>query len=277
MHSPEDSLRRGLPVLAKWGLPVLAALFGGISVLSLVQLAKERQQTKQLAAGNQALNASLSQVQNQLQTVSERLNALSAAAESPRPAHRSASAPARPRAGKRAVARQTPASDSRLDQMQARLNEQQREITSTRADLEGRLSSARDELSGSIARTHEELMALQKRGERNYYEFQLDKSKRFQRFGPVSLSLRKADRKRGSYDVAMIVDDRQLQKKRVNLYEPVLITLSDKPEPVVLVVNGIHKDQVKGYVSEPKYKKSELASNVPPAAPADKPAGLQQR
>ena len=54
------------------------------------------------------------------------------------------------------------------------------------------------------------------------------------------------------------MDDRQLEKKHVNLYEPLMFTLADRPQPVELVVNQINKDQVKGYVSEPKYKKSEL-------------------
>src|SRR5262249_49756421 len=87
--------------------------------------------------------------------------------------------------------------------------------------------------------------------------------KQFQRVGPISLSLRKANTKRKSYDLAMIVDDVQLQKKSVNLYEPVLINLSDRPQPLELVINRISKDLVTGYLSVPKYKKSELALAAP--------------
>jgi hypothetical protein len=83
--------------------------------------------------------------------------------------------------------------------------------------------------------------------------------------GPISLSLRKVDFKKKHYDLSMMVDDFELQKKSVNLFEPVWITLSDHPQPVELVVNEIHKDEIKGYISEPKYKKSELVSAATPA------------
>ena len=89
----------------------------------------------------------------------------------------------------RTVARATV--DPRFRQMQARLADQEKQLSSTREDLsktrddlQGKLDSTRDELSGSLAstkdelngsigRTHDDVVALQKRGERNYYEFQL--------------------------------------------------------------------------------------------------------
>jgi hypothetical protein len=85
--------------------------------------------------------------------------------------------------------------DPRFNQMQQQLSDQQKQLASTREDMEktrndfdgklnstrtdldGKLTSTRDELNGSIARTHDQLVALEKRGERNYYEFKLDKSK----------------------------------------------------------------------------------------------------
>jgi hypothetical protein len=86
----------------------------------------------------------------------------------------------------------------------------------------------------------------------------LTKSKNFQRVGPMSLSLRKADTKHKSYDLAMLVDDNELNKKKVNLYEPVWIHNENGGQPVQIVVNRIAKDAVHGYVSAPKYKQSEL-------------------
>jgi hypothetical protein len=167
------------------------------------------------------------------------------------------------------AAHRKPADDPRWNQVQSQLSEQQKQLASTReevdktrTELDGKLNSTRDELNGSIAITHEQLVALEKRGERSYYEFHLDKSKTFQRVGPISLSLRKVDVKHKHYNLAMMVDDSQLDKKNVNLFEPVWITLSDRPQPVELVVNQIHRDQIQGYLSEPKYKKSELAASA---------------
>ena len=134
------------------------------------------------------------------------------------------------------------------------------------ADLEGKVDSTRDELNGSIARTHDELVALEQQGERNYFEFDLLKAKRFQRLGPVYISLRKADAKHKTYDLAMIVDDNQLSKKHVNLYEPIWIDGGDSQQSQV-VVNKIDKDHVHGYVSAPKY--SQSASLAPASAGRD--------
>jgi hypothetical protein len=114
-------------------------------------------------------------------------------------------------------------------------------------------------------------VALEKRGERSYYEFSLDRSKQFQKVGPLSVSLRKVDFKRKSYDVALLVDDFTLQKKSVNLYEPVWVNLNDRPEPVQLIVNHIDKDKIAGYIAAPRFSKSELASTALNRTPLQPP------
>ncbi len=232
----------------------------------------ERQQRRDLAAANQSLATSLAQVQNQLQSVSQRMSDLLARTTPP-------SVPARvqgwPRVRKAAQAR-VARNDRGLGNVQSQLSEQQKQIASareeidktksdlsqTRDDLQSNINTTKDELNGSIARTHDEVVVLQKRGERNYYEFALDKSKQYSRVGPLSVELRKADAKHKRFDMLMLVDDNELQKKSVNLYETVWISLSDRPQPIELVVNKITKDHIAGYLSEPKYKKSELQSSV---------------
>ena len=140
------------------------------------------------------------------------------------------------------------------------MKETQDLIAKNRTELEGSLNSTRDELNGSIAKTHEELVALAKRGERSYFEFDLAKSKQFQRVGPLTLSLHKADTKHNTFDMVMIVGDSQLTNKKVNLYEPIWIHAENESQAVQVVVNRIAKDRVHGYVSAPKYKPSELAA-----------------
>jgi hypothetical protein len=169
---------------------------------------------------------------------------------------------------KRSAAVRHPVDDPRWQRIESRLSDHEqriagakRDVEGTRTELEG-LNSMKDELGGSIAKTHDELVAMQKRGERNYSEFKLDKSKLFQKVGPVSLALRKADTKHKRYDLELIVDDMKLEKKNVSLYEPVYLTLSDRPQPMEVVVNQITKNEVRGYVSQPKYRKSELVSET---------------
>lgn len=265
----EEAPERRWSTTPTWSVVVLVALLCCTVALGGFFLVREHRETQDLAAGNQKLASSLNQVQNQLAAVAEKLNAL-ASAPPPAPVvlERPSPMPEKPHANaKRRLSAHRAADDPRWKQMQERLADQQKELVSTREEVEkarnnlqGNLNSTRDELNGSIARTHDELVTLEKRGERNYIEFQLDKSKNFQRVGPVSLSLRKVDFKKKHYDLGMMVDDFELQKKSVNLFEPVWITLEDRPQPVELVVNEIHKQEIKGYISEPKYKKSELIS-----------------
>lgn len=147
--------------------------------------------------------------------------------------------------------------------MQSQLDQQGKAIADTRSQLEstrGDLSNTRTELTGSIARTHDELVLLQKKGERNYFEFDIAKSKEFQREGQFSIRLRKANTKHQSADLDLIVEDRKLSQKHVNLYRPVMFYTPDSTQPAELVINDISQDHIHGYVSSPKFRQSELAS-----------------
>jgi hypothetical protein len=238
----------------------------------------------ELAVTNQTLTASVTQLQEQLQSVTDRLTRRIEAENAAKAAPPAAPAARQARkAASKQVAEAAPPKDPRFDRLQGQLADQQKALASTREDLDrtrgdlgqtrdelngkidssrdelnGNLGRTRDELNGNIAHTHDELVALQKRGERNFFEFALNKSKVFQKVGPVSLELRKVDFKHKSFDVDMLVDDFTLQKRKVNLYEPVWINLTDTPEPVQLIVNQIDKDKITGYIAAPKYRKSEL-------------------
>jgi hypothetical protein len=228
------------------------------------------------------MTATVGQLQGQVDSLTGKLNDVTTAQQAAAAQAAQAAAQASSPAAKQAASRRTAAENKRIKEFQTRLEDQQKqlkdtqdEVAKTRTDLEGNISSTRDDLNGSIARTHEELVALQKRGERNYIEFNLTKSKEFQREGPLMLSLRKADTKHKSFDLTMIVDDNQLRKRNVNLYEPIWIHRTDDPQPVQVVINKIDKDRVQGYVSAPKYRNSELSPTVTPASqktPADNPS-----
>ena len=223
-----------------------------------------------LTAQASVANATINGMQGQLTNLTAKLNEMSAAQQAASeaatqrkasPVHAGAAGP------KSANAKSTVTPGKQLKELRAQLDQQQKLLSQTqadvaknRADLEGNLNSTRDELNGSIAKTHEELVALAKRGERSYFEFDLTKSKQFQRVGPLTLSLRHADTKHKNYDVQMIVDDNQLTKKHVNLYEPIWIHTENESQPVQVVVNRVEKNLIHGYVSAPKYKPSELAA-----------------
>jgi hypothetical protein len=252
----------------RWLLGAIAAL-AVVAGLAFGYGLRQHIRAGHLAAQESMANATVNDLQRQLNTVTEKLNGLEAAQQAAAPvASPNGNKPnGKVAAGARAAAKQTSPADKRYKQLLAQLEDQQKQLKATqdqvaknRTDLEGSLNSTRDELNGSIAKTHEELVTLAKRGERSYFEFDLEKSKQFQRFGPVTLSLRKADTKHKSFDLQMIVDDNELSKKKVNLYEPIWIHAANESQPVQVVVNRIEKNRVHGYVSAPKYRPSELAA-----------------
>ena len=268
MHPEDETVSTGNRTgNSKHVWPILAAVLA--VVIGLGYGVRERERSRELANSQQAMSDRMGQLQNQLQEMTDRVSSLVAAQQQAARERAAAPAPARkPAVARAAVARREP-DDPRWKKVEGQLSENadkiastQQQVERTREDLEGNLNSTRNDLNGSIARTHEELVALQKQGERDFQEFKLTKSKEFRRVGPLSLALRKADTKRKRFDVELLVDDIKLQKKSVNLYEPFYITVSDRPAPVEVVVNRINRDEVEGYLSLPKYKKSELTTSA---------------
>jgi hypothetical protein len=257
-----DTERPGMG-LNRWLIIAVVAMIA-VAGLAIGYGYRQQAMVGHLTAQESMATATISEMQGQLSTVTAKLNDVTAAQQAAAEAQaKEAAARASGKTGKG-----SPVASKRLKELQTKLDDQQKQLKDTqdqvaknRADLEGNISSTKDELNGSIARTHEELVALAKRGERSYFEFDLAKSKQFQRVGPLTLSLRKADTKRKSYDLQMIVDDNKLTKKNVNLYEPIWIHTENESQPVQVVVNRVDKNLVHGYVSAPKYKPSELAAS----------------
>jgi hypothetical protein len=282
MYEPEANNRhqevaptpsRTMLVLATSASLIVVALAASALALSL----RQRSELREVHKSHEQVATAIERLRAQLDAVS---NQLAAAQAAPAPVRQILARPTpAPTRQLSSSPRREPArsDDPRWRSVEARLSEHQKEIAGTRdavaktrQELEHSLAATRDELSGRIAKTHEEVEALRKLGERNYYEFTVPKSKQFQRVGPLSLALRKTNVKRQTYDVELIVDDYKLKKKDINLYEPVLIHLADRPQPLELVVNRIGKNEARGYISEPKFKTSELATRTtltPAAAP----------
>lgn len=243
--SPSEGRSSASPIL----LVAVAAAFL-VAVVSAVGYAvHERSVANGLATQNAQIEDGLKSTQAQLDALTAKLNALT----TPQPA---AAPPAVAKHSVQTVARhrRVPKDDPRWKQVQSRLDEQGQQITSTQQDLQ----SARNELGGSIARTHDELVVLEKRGQRSYFEFDLNKAKQFQPEGPIGMRLKKANTKHEYADLELMVDDLKLQKKHVNVYEPVMFYADNSEQPIELVINSITKNHIHGYVSEPKYKPSDL-------------------
>ena len=212
-----------------------------------------------LASQNDAVSATLKDTQTQLQALASKVDAM-AAKPAPAPvAHVHRSARTVRLSNGRVIRRDDPRFKQLQEQLAAQgkmIDDHGKIIDATRQDL----ANAKTELSDGIAKNHGEIVTLQKKGERSYYEFDIDKAKQFAHAGPVGLRLKKANTKNQYADLEMMVDDVKLSQKHVNLMQPVMFYATDNGAPVELVVNSISKNHIKGYVSEPKYKRSELAA-----------------
>jgi chromosome segregation ATPase len=106
--------------------------------------------------------------------------------------------------------------------------------------------------SGLIATNGKELQALKALGERNYFEFNLAKTKAPQKVGDIFMQLKKTDNKKNKYTVEITADDKRVEKKDKGVNEPVQFYTSKARQPYEIVVNEVKKDVIVGYLATPK-------------------------
>jgi hypothetical protein len=135
-----------------------------------------------------------------------------------------------------------------------------KDIEATRSDLEAtktkleRATGDMGVMSGLIAKNHDDLEELKRKGDRNYYEFTIQKSKTPQRVGPVQIALNKTDQKKSKYTMTVLADDKSIEKKDKTTGEPVQFYVkgSAKLAPYEVVVFDVGKNQITGYLATPK-------------------------
>lgn len=158
---------------------------------------------------------------------------------------------------------------TKFGQVATELSGTKTEVDATKADLEatkGKLQSTIGDLgvqSGLIARNHDEVEELKRLGERDIYEFALNKSNKGpQHVGPIQVALRKVDTKKYKYTLNVVADDKSIEKKDKTVGEPIQFYVHGARAPYEIVVFDLTKDSAKGYLSTPK-----SANAPPPAAP----------
>ena len=156
--------------------------------------------------------------------------------------------------------------DNRLGSLTGEVDVVKDEVEKTKAELQKTitdLKSVRGDMgiqSGLIATNAGELTALRELGERNYYEFALNKSKKLQRVGSIQMRLRKTDRKRNRYTMDVWADDKRIEKKNKTLLEPVQFYVIGSRLPYEIVVNKIERNHVSGYLATPKVQPRQAAT-----------------
>jgi chromosome segregation ATPase len=132
------------------------------------------------------------------------------------------------------------------------------DVASTKSELDktiAELKSVKGDLgvqSGLIATNSTELSALRALGDRNYFEFNVSKTKQFQKVGNVQIQLKAVDARRNKYTIQLVADDKTVEKKDKNLNEPLQFYVAGNRQPYEIVVNQVGKDKIVGYLSTPK-------------------------
>jgi len=131
------------------------------------------------------------------------------------------------------------------------------EIQKTQADLAAtnqKLERTIGDLgvqSGLIAHNAGELEMLKRKGERNYYDFTLQKGQRTP-VSTVSLQLKKVDPKKSRFTVDVIADDKTIEKKDKTIGEPLQFYTGRDRLLYEVVVFSETKNSITGYLSTPK-------------------------
>ena len=270
--SPQESYQYESAGTPRWILVLFGVLIVGLGLIAYAghsvqtrleqELSKNEEQNKILTAQLEQANSRIADLKGQVEVTSQKVGMTQAEL-----------AEARSRA--ESIRKQQVASDQKLTQQISAAQKESEEkigavatdvtgakkdIEATRTDLEAtktkleRAAGDMGVMSGLIARNHDDLEELKRRGDRNYFEFTIPKSKTPQRVGPVQIKLDKTDQKKSKYTITVLADDKSIEKKDKTSGEPVQFYMkgSARLTPYEIVVFDVAKNQITGYLSAPK-------------------------
>ena len=282
------------PATPRWILLLFVVLFLGIGAVVYAGYSSRQNLESELAAANQRsdlLNKELDQtntrvadLRGQLDVTSQKLgltqDELARArtlSQQIQKQQQDASAQLGAQLGQ--VQETQKASEAQIGQVATDLGGAKTDIASTQKDLadtKARLTSTVGDLgvqSGLIARNREDLEALRRMNDRNLFDFDLAKSNKPQRVGPIQIVLRATDPKKFKFTMTVVADDKSIEKKDRNVDEPMQFYVSGVHTPYEIVVFGVTKDHATGYLSTPKDTTAAAAAPASaPATPAAAPA-----
>jgi len=129
------------------------------------------------------------------------------------------------------------------------------DVSGVQSDLDNtknNLTMARGEFGTLIAKNHDEIEELRRLGERDYYEFSIDKKDQREKVGDLMVELKGVNPKRNLYSVALYVDDSRYDKKNRSVDEPIYFFTHGTRAPMEFTVNQVSKNKISGYLSVPK-------------------------
>jgi hypothetical protein len=280
--NPQESYHYESSGTPRWIIVLFVVLFAALAVLGYVghagqsrlesDLGKAQDQNKLLSAQLEQANSRIADLKGHLEVTEQKVG-MSQAEIAKATSRAEAIRKEQVVSGQKLAAQLTEVqkeSEQKIGAVATEVGGAKKDIEATRSDLEatkGKLDRSLGDMnvmSGLIARNHDDLEDLKRKGDRNYYEFTLTKTKTPQRVGPIQVNLTKTDPKKSKYTIMVFADDRQIEKRDKTSGEPVQFYVGTSRSGVFeIVVFTVGKAQVTGYLSTPKD-----AGAPPPAAPA---------
>jgi small-conductance mechanosensitive channel len=260
----------------RWvGLAV--AVLGGVSLLSLgvgwsaLNQAKSIEQTTQASvkANNDALAQRLAkedeinqQLQSDLKVVTDKLNVTHADLVAARNLNKNATVAVDKKVDNLATSVKAELATKASSDDVNRLNG---DVTGVKTDLDATKNSiqmARSEMGTLIARNHDEIDQLRRMGQRDYFEFTVQRKGGATKVGSIQIELKDTNTKKNRYTINVFADDNSFEKKDRSVNEPIFFYTGGTRTALELVVNKVTKSTATGYLSIPKGAGATSASTA---------------
>jgi hypothetical protein len=258
----------------RWvGLAV--AVLGGISLLSLgvgwsaLNEAKGIEQTTQasLKQSNEALTQRLAkedeinqQLQSDVKVVTDKLNVTHADLVAARKQNKTATVAVDQKVTNLATSVKAELATKANSEDVNRLNG---DVTGVKSDLDATKNSiqmTRSEMGTLIARNHDEIDQLRRMGQRDYFEFTVQRKGGATKVGTIQIELKDTNTKKNRYTINVLADDNSFEKKDRSVNEPIFFYTGGTRSALELVVNKVTKTTATGYLSIPKAAGATSAS-----------------
>ncbi len=269
----ESATTNGTP---RWvGLAV--AVLGGISLLGLgvglsaLNQARSIEQSTQAAVrqANEALNQRLAkadeinqQLQSDVKVVTDKLKVTHADLVAARKQNKYATVAVDQKVTNLATSVKAELANKANAEDVNKLNG---DVSGVKSDLDATKNSiqmARSEMGTLIARNHDEIDQLRHMGQRDYFEFTVQRKGGATKVGSIQIELKDTNTKKNRYTINVLADDNSFEKKDRSVNEPIFFYTGGTRAATELVVNKVTKSTATGYLSVPKAGGATSASTA---------------
>jgi len=137
------------------------------------------------------------------------------------------------------------------------------DVNGVKSDLDATKNSiqmARSEMGTLIARNHDEIDQLRHMGQRDYFEFTVQRKGGATKVGSIQIELKDTNTRKNRYTINVLADDNSFEKKDRSVNEPIFFYTGGTRAALELVVNKVTKTTATGYLSIPKAAGTASAS-----------------